>query len=445
MNVIRLSYGCKFAIDRLNKNGFKAYAVGGCVRNSLLGIAPKDYDVTTNALPEDMCRVFSDTKIITNGIKHGTVTVIVNDEQIEITTFRTDGDYTDCRHPETVNFGVSLDEDLNRRDFTVNAMAYSEQSGIIDLFGGRKDLDSKLIRCVGEPDKRFSEDALRIMRALRFASVYGFDIEEETAKSIHRNKLLLNEIAAERIFSELSLLVCGKGAEKILLSFGDVVSAFIPQIKPCVNLYLTAQNHRQTLWEHIARAVGAVAPRLELRLAMLLHDIAKPECKVSDNNEAESYPNHAQIGAELAVEILKSLRAPSKLIASAKTLVEYHDYECEENEASIKRLMRKIGGENALLIFSEIRRADIMAQRELNRDKRLCHIKACADICRKLIDEKACISISQLDVSGSDLISIGFERGQGLGFALNRILDEVIDGALPNERQSLLDFAKSLL
>lgn len=445
MNVIRLSYGSEFVMDKLNKNGFEAYAVGGCVRNSLLGMEPKDYDVATNALPDDMCRIFSDNKIITNGIKHGTVTVVVEGEHIETTTFRSDGEYIDCRHPETVNLGVTLEEDLKRRDFTVNAMAYSKQAGVIDLFGGREDLNNKLIRCVGNPDKRFGEDALRIMRALRFASVYGFDIEDETAESIHKNRLLLTNIAAERIFSELSLLLCGKGAGNILLSFGDVLSVFIPQIMPCINMFLTGQKHMQTLWTHTARAVDAVAPILELRLAMLLHDIGKPECKTVDNNGTESYPFHSQKSAETACGILKSLKAPTKLISQVKTLVEYHDFDCEENETSIKRLMSKIGGENTLLIFSEIRRADIMAQSDFNQEKRIRHIEKCADICRNLIDENACISIPQLDISGNDLINIGFEKGQALGAALNRLLDEVIDGNVPNEKQRLLEFAEALL
>nr|WP_305119678.1 MULTISPECIES: HD domain-containing protein [unclassified Ruminococcus] len=422
----------------LNDNGFDAYAVGGCVRDCLIGIKPKDFDVTTNALPYEIKRVFAECKTVDNGIKHGTVAVIIDGEKIEVTSYRSDGEYLDCRRPESVSFGVSLDTDLMRRDFTVNAMAYSDKTGVVDLFGGKADIKNKIIRCVGNPDKRFSEDALRILRALRFAAVYGFSIEAKTAASIHRSKHLLKKIAAERIFAELSKLVCGKAAGNILLSFCDVFGEFIPVLLECRNLYLSGENHRQTLLEHTARAVDSVSPKPELRLAMLLHDIAKPQCNTLDSDGNQVFYSHARLSASIAREIMKKLKAPSRLISQLEILIEYHDYACAPCESEVKRLMRKIGRENALLIFSEIRYADITAQNGAEKAKRLERVLQCAEIARRLIDENACVYVSQLEINGSDIIKLGIKQGRGVGEILEHLLDLVIDGKLENERQVLI-------
>lgn len=439
---MEFSSGCKYVIDKLCKNGFNAFAVGGCVRDSLMGIAPKDYDVATDALPQDMQRIFADERVVTTGLKHGTITVIINGEAIEATTFRSDGEYSDCRHPEKVILGVSLEDDLARRDFTVNAMAYGKDGGIIDPFGGRIDLKNKLIRCVGQPDRRFGEDALRIMRALRFASVYGFKIEESAAVSIHKNKGLLKRIADERIFSELSLMLCGKAATEILLNYGDVLAVVIPEIKPCLNLYLPGANHRQTLWSHISKAVGVVSPKPELRLAMLLHDIAKPSVKNERVERAcESRSLHAIKSADSAADILMALRAPSRLVNYVTTLIKYHDYDCLETEASVKLLMSEIGGENALMIFREVRRADILAQNGGDREQRLKHTENCAEICQRLIKQNACVSVRQLAINGGELLKLGF-TGKRVGEMLRLLLSEVISGRLQNEKTALLEYAE---
>ena len=442
-STIKLSHGCEFVIDRLEKHGFEAFAVGGCVRDSLLGINPKDFDVTTNALPQDVKNAFADCKTVDTGIKHGTVTVIKYGEQIEVTSYRTDGKYLDCRRPESVVFGVSLDEDLMRRDFTVNAMAFNDKTGVVDLFGGIADIENKIIRCVGNPDKRFGEDALRIIRALRFAAVYGFETEEKTARAIHKNKELLKNIAAERIFAELSRLVCGDFAGRLLLSFCDVFSVFIPNLADCERLFLTGKNHAQTLLSHTARALDAASPRLDLRLAMLLHDIAKPQCMTVDNDGNQHFSSHAELSAVIAREILKSLKAPSKLIDKVGILIEYHDVGCDADEREIKRLMRKIGRDNTLLIFTEIRRADISAQNGADRQRRLEHIKKCAEIAKRLIDENACTSVSQLAVSGGDLIAVGMKQGREIGNVLETLLDRVIDGTVQNEKGALLQAVKN--
>lgn len=441
---MELSKGCAYVLATLERSGYEAYAVGGCVRNYLLGIKPKDYDVATSALPDNILSVFKDLKLITNGIKHGTVTVVVNDEQIEITTFRSDGEYSDCRHPNAVRLGVSLKEDLSRRDFTANAIAYNPKSGIIDPFGGAEDIKKGVLRCVGEPDKRFSEDALRIMRALRFSAQYRFKIDSATAHSIHKNKGLLKKIAVERVFAELSLLLCGDLAGELLVEYCDVFSVIIPQFADCKELYLTGENHSQSLLKHIARAVDAISPSLDLRLAMLLHDIAKPLCIVLGKDGQQSFPRHGEKSAELAEEILKSLKAPRELIKQVCLLCKCHDVHCE-TEIEIKRLMRDIGSEIALKILSEVRRADILAQNgcdKLNRLNRLAHS---AELCRELIDKQACVSIKQLKISGDDLLSLGYSRGIALGQALSLLLNEVIDGKLVNDRDSLIIRAKELI
>lgn len=441
---MELSKGCGYVLAALESSGFEAYAVGGCVRNYLLGIKPKDYDVATSALPDDILKVFKDLKLITNGIKHGTVTVVVDGEQVEVTTFRADGEYSDCRHPKAVRLGVSLKEDLSRRDFTVNAIAYSPKSGIIDPFGGAEDIKRRVLRCVGEPDKRFSEDALRIMRALRFSAQYSFKIDSATAHSIHKNKDLLKKIAVERIFTELSLLLCGDFAGKILIDYCDVFSFFIPQLEACNKLFLTGENHRQSLLEHIARSVDAVSPSLDLRLAMLLHDIAKPLCIVQGKDGQQIFPNHGEKSAELAEEILKRLRAPAELTKKVCLLCKYHDINCE-TEIEIKRLMRDIGSETVLKILSEVRRADILAQNGCDKHNRLNRLAHSAELCRELIDKQACVSIKQLKISGDDLLALGYSRGRMVGETLSLLLYEVIEGRLENIKDSLIARAKDLI
>ncbi len=436
-----LSDGCRFVIDRLSGAGYCAYAVGGCVRDYLMHAEPKDYDVATDALPEEILSSFSDCRTVTNGIKHGTVTVIACGEQIEVTTFRKDGLYADCRRPESVAFGVGLADDLGRRDFTVNAMAYSDAEGIADPFGGRQDIRDRVIRCVGEPDKRFNEDALRIMRALRFASVCGFSVEEETAESIHENRELLKKIAAERIFPELTAALCGCGAVSVLDKFRDVFAVIMPSVEPCFDYYLSGDNHNQTLWEHMLRAVGAVEASVEPRLAALLHDIAKP-CRISDGRAEGGGSVHARESAELAERILRSLKAPRRIIDRVKILINYHDYPCDDGVRSVKRLMREIGGENALLILSQIRRADIEAQNGSDKQKRLERLKECENMCRELISSSACVSIGSLDISGDDLISAGFERGRRIGEILNGLLDAVIEDRVGNKKEELLAYAR---
>lgn len=432
-------------MKKLRSNGFQAFLVGGSVRDFLLGIEPHDYDVATNALPEEVLKVFRDQRVISEWMNHGTVTVIVNGERIETTTFRSDGEYVDQRHPLEVKLGVSLIEDLKRRDFTINAIACDEYGKIYDPFCGVNDLKDKIIRCVGNADMRFGEDALRIMRALRFAAVYGFDIEEQTGEAIHNRKQLLDNIAIERIFSEFSIMLCGKYAGRVILGFSDVLSVFIPQLEEHKGFYWNDGNQRQNSLKHLSRAVDAVSPVLTLRLAMFFHDIAKPLCtEKTEKDYNNNYSIYAQKSSVMAARILKSLKAPSKLIKSVETLIKYQYYDCDENRISIKRLMRKIGAENVVAIFKEIRRADILAQDMEDHSESLGHIERCAELCSSIVEKNDCISVSQLDINGNDLISVGFENGRNIGLILERLLDEVIEEKVPNQKQRLLERAQSL-
>lgn len=272
------------AINLLQSAGFEAYAVGGCVRDSLLGKTPNDWDITTSAKPEDMKSVFADFHCIDTGIKHGTVTVVIDGEPLEITTFRLDGEYEDNRHPKSVTFTSNLGADLGRRDFTVNAMAYSKKTGTVDLFGGQNDLKNKIIRCVGDPDRRFNEDALRILRALRFASALDFEIEEKTAQSLLKNRALLGNISEERIAKELLKLVCGKGAKRILTDFAPVLFEILPELQPMYKNSHDNPHHCYDIYEHTLIAVESINPEPTLRFAMLLHDCGKPAVKKFDEN-----------------------------------------------------------------------------------------------------------------------------------------------------------------
>lgn len=272
------------AINLLQSAGFEAYAVGGCVRDSLLGKTPNDWDITTSAKPEDMKSVFADFHCIDTGIKHGTVTVVIDGEPLEITTFRLDGEYEDNRHPKSVTFTSDLGADLGRRDFTVNAMAYSKMTGTVDLFGGQNDLKNGIIRCVGDPDRRFNEDALRILRALRFASALDFEIEEKTAQSLLKNRALLGNISEERIAKELLKLVCGKGAKRILTDFAPVLFEILPELQPMYKNSHDNPHHCYDIYEHTLIAVESIDSEPTLRFAMLLHDCGKPAVKKFDEN-----------------------------------------------------------------------------------------------------------------------------------------------------------------
>lgn len=422
-------------ISCLRENGFEAYAVGGCVRDSLLGNIPKDYDVTTNAKPDEIKKCLLDYRTIDTGIKYGTVTVISDDEPVEVTTYRIDGKYNDNRRPDDVTFTTSLAEDLKRRDFTVNAMAYNDKVGIIDLFGGKNDLDNGVIRAIGNPVERFNEDGLRILRALRFASRYGFKIEEKTAKAIHSCRYLLSNIAGERIAAEFNQIICGS-CENILREYYDVFSVFIPQLENCVGFEQHTKYHNRDVFEHILTTVSAIKPVKHLRLAMLFHDIGKPDYFTKDENGTGHFKGHAAGSYAIAEQVLKNLKYDKETTKKVLELIKSHDIILENRESLIKRCLNRYGEE---LFFDII---DVHIADDLGKapeyQERIEVYKEIIETAKLIISEQNCFSLKNLAVNGNDIKKIGYE-GIQIGKILSMLLEKVIDGKCENERNALLE------
>ncbi|HBF86200.1 MAG TPA: CCA tRNA nucleotidyltransferase, partial [Clostridiales bacterium] len=357
---LTLDAGAEKIIETLEEKGYKAYAVGGCVRDLLLGKIPDDYDVATSAFPEEVIAVFGRENVATTGLKHGTVTVILKGKPFEVTTFRSESGYSDHRRPDSVKFVGSLAEDLKRRDFTVNAVAYNGKEGLIDLYGGLSDLENGVIRAVGDPYERFSEDALRILRAARFSAALGFKVEEKTARAAEELAKDLEKVSEERIFAELTKLLAGKNATETLLKFHGVIFAAIPELGPCYKFLQRSKWHRYDVYEHTARAVGYVKGGAVEKWTMLLHDIGKPDCFSVKDGEGHFY-GHNLRSAEIAKAVLKRLKAPKAFSEKVVTLVSVHDKPIRFTSAAVKREMSAIGKD----LFSsllEVKRADNLAQ-----------------------------------------------------------------------------------
>lgn len=431
------------AINLLQSAGFEAYAVGGCVRDSLLGKTPNDWDITTSAKPEDMKSVFADFHCIDTGIKHGTVTVVIDGEPLEITTFRLDGEYEDNRHPKSVTFTSNLGADLGRRDFTVNAMAYSKMTGTVDLFGGQNDLKNGIIRCVGDPDRRFNEDALRILRALRFASALDFEIEEKTEQSLLKNRALLGNISEERIAKELLKLVCGKGAKRILTDFAPVLFEILPELQPMYKNSHDNPHHCYDIYEHTLIAVESIDPEPTLRFAMLLHDCGKPAVKKFDENGVAHFYGHQRISAEISAQILARLKVSNKFRDEILFLVSNHDrWELYENTEKMPRYLSKFGLDGVLKLL-KVMRADVLAQSPEYR-YRLDQIADAEKIAKNLAEQKPCLSLRELQINGRTLMDIGIPQGRKLGAVLAQLLDEVIDGVTKNTQEALTTRAREI-
>ena len=428
----------KIVLQRLEAAGYEAYAVGGCVRDTLRGVVPHDYDVTTSALPEQVLSLFAPHAIPT-GLQHGTVTVRENHQSFEVTTFRADGPYTDHRRPDSVRFSTDLREDLARRDFTINAMAMDVRGTLHDPYGGRADLASGVIRCVGAAEQRFSEDALRIMRCLRFAAVLGYEIEEQTAAAAGCCAPLLRDIAAERIHEEIEKLLCGEKAAEVLLADPDILGVFLPEILPCVGFDQQNHHHSYDAWEHTARAVGAAPREPILRWAMLLHDLGKPATFAVDEGGVGHFYGHPQRSAALAREICQRLRMDKKSAQRIALLIEWHMRQIEPAKKAVRRVLRQIG-EEALRQLLLVKRADASA----------CHgdfawqtqaLDAVEAVLDGLLAEDACFSLRHLAVDGRDMMALGL-RGSAIGAALNEALERVVEGELPNEKEALLQWVK---
>ena len=427
-------------LARLEQAGFAAYAVGGCVRDTLLQRVPEDWDVTTAARPEQVAALFAG-QCIPTGLPHGTVTVRQDGLPIEVTTFRADGPYSDHRRPDAVRFSRSLAEDLCRRDLTVNAMAMDRRGVVTDLHGGREDLRRGMLRCVGEPDRRFDEDALRIMRTLRFAAVLGFSVEAETAAALRRKAPLLADIAAERLLSEMDRLLCGSHVLPVLLAYPDVLGSFLPELLPCVGLDQRNRHHCYDVWEHTAHAVAAVPPEPVLRWAMLLHDIGKPACFTVDQQGVGHFYGHPKVSAALAEEMCRRLRMDKRTAREIVTLVQWHDRDIPRTEKAIAHAVHRLG-EGTLRRLLAVKRADNLAQHPAYRG-RLAEIDKAEALLDGLLAKQACFSLRELAVNGNDLLALGLS-GPAVGRTLEALLAQVLDGALPNEREALLAQAQKM-
>ncbi len=425
-------------LNILEKNGHTAYIVGGCVRDSIMGREPNDWDVTTDASPARIKELFGKFRTIDTGAKHGTVLIISGKTPVEATTFRIDGDYTDSRHPDTVTFTSDVKEDLARRDFTVNAIAYNPNEGIVDPFGGQEDIKNKIIRCVGNPDDRFNEDALRIMRGIRFASVLGFSVEERTAEAIIKNETLLSYIASERLASELLKLLCGENVFHVLTRFRSVIGVFIPELKLEFDFMQYGKKHAYDVYNHTVHTVNNIEADPVLRLTMLLHDTGKIATHEINQNGDSTFKNHAAVGGVIAENILRRLKFSKEYITTVSFLVSVHDKEVPETRIEVKEYIKELGEKNFINLM-KIRRADKSA---LSKDFR--------DISDKLIfayntfddvmnnNEPYCLK--QLAVSGNDLKK--FVPETEIGDTLNFLLETVIKYPEKNDKKTLLSLIK---
>lgn len=432
------------ALALLENSGFEAWCVGGCVRDSLLGLAPADWDVTTSALPREVQACFSSFPTIDTGLKHGTVTVLLDGKPLEITTYRSDGDYKDHRRPENVAFSRKLEDDLSRRDFTINAMAYHPARGLVDKFGGLSDLAEKKLRCVGEPDRRFSEDALRVLRCLRFSSTLGFSVEGSTARAMERQKGLLSYVSRERVREELTKLLLGKNAGEVLREHSAVFFAALPELSPMAGCAQENPYHCYDVWNHTLKAVETVPEDTVPRWAALLHDCGKPAVKTFGADGTAHFYGHIEKSLSLAEEILNGLRFSNCEREAVLTLIKYHGEVYPISEKRLKKLLGKLG-ETAVFQLFQLSRADLAAQSPQLYEERLARIRESEILAKEILSREECLTLRDLAVKGGDLLALGVPQGTELGKLLSSLLEEVLGGTLPNQREPLLKRARILM
>ena len=434
--LIHLPEDVKAILHTLQEAGYEAYAVGGCIRDSLLGRRPDDWDITTSAKPQETKALFGRT--IDTGIQHGTVTVMRHGRGYEVTTYRVDGEYEDGRHPKEVTFTASLKEDLRRRDFTVNAMAYNEEDGLVDLFGGRQDLEQKIIRCVGEANERFEEDALRIMRAVRFSAQLGFSIEERTKEAIRGHAERLRQVSAERIQVELTKLVISPNPDFLRIAWETGITAVVlPEFDHLMEQPQNNPHHCFSVGEHTLHAMQAVRPDKCLRLAMLLHDVAKPLCLTTDAEGIDHFHGHAQKGERMAAQILKRLRYDNHTTELVSRLVKWHDVAIAPEKKAVRRAASRMGKELFPLIL-EVKAADLAAQSDYQRAEKRDWLERLRSLYEEIEREGDCLTIKDLAVNGRDLIQAGITPGPQLGLALQQLLEIVLEDPEKNTREYLL-------
>lgn len=433
---IQLPEKVKEIINTLHAHGFEAYAVGGCVRDSILGRIPDDWDITTSATPMETKALFPRT--FDTGIEHGTITVLIDKDAFEVTTYRVDGKYEDNRHPSEVTFTRSLQEDLLRRDFTINAMAYNEEEGLVDIFGGEEDLKHKIIRCVGDAKARFGEDALRILRAVRFAAQLGFDIEPETQKGIVELAHTLSAISAERIQVELIKMLISPNPSMLQAAYElGITKVILPEFDEMMATTQETPHHIYSVGEHTLKAIEYVRPDKVLRLTMLLHDVAKPLMKTIDEDGVAHFKKHDIKGMELAKDILRRLKFDNDTMNKVVKLVQYHDYRMPAEPKNVRKAMNKISKE-LFPLYLEVREADTLAQSTYLREEKLQNIYDIRQCYEEILDRQECVSLKDLAVTGNDLILDGMEPGKEIGEVLNKLLELVIEHPEYNRKETLL-------
>lgn len=428
-----------YIINQLQFHGYEAYAVGGCVRDSILAKEPDDWDITTSAQPHQVKRIFRRT--VDTGIEHGTVTVLLDKDTFEVTTYRIDGKYEDGRHPKEVTFTASLEEDLKRRDFTINAMAYNDQEGLIDLYGGMQDLQRKVIRCVGKPEERFTEDALRMMRAVRFAAQLGFSIDPDTARAILELSPTLEKISAERIQVETVKLMTSRYPSMWFTAYElGITKIIMPEFDECMMTLQKTPHHCYTVGEHILHSVEQVPPDKILRLTMLLHDIAKPRCRTTDEKGQDHFKGHGSEGTKMAKEILRRLKFDNDTIDKVTKLIYYHDVRPQPTERQVRRLLNKMGAE-LFPYYLIVQRADTLAQSGYMRVEKWTRIAEVEAVYKGILERQECFTLKDLAISGKDLIDLGIEQGKEIGEILNAALETVLDHPEYNQYGFLKQFA----
>lgn len=438
--MIQLPEKVKFILDTLHCAGYEAYAVGGCVRDSILGRNPDDWDITTSAQPLQVKALFRRT--IDTGIQHGTVTVLLQKEGFEVTTYRIDGEYEDSRHPKEVIFTSNLAEDLKRRDFTINAMAYNEEEGIIDLFDGMGDIERGMIRAVGMAKERFSEDALRMMRAVRFAAQLGYRIEEETEEAIKELAPNLQNISAERIQVELIKLIVSPHPDKLRVMYDTgVTKVILPEFDRMMETEQNNPHHCYSVGEHTLHSLLYVEPDKVLRLSMLFHDMGKPETKTTDEKGVDHFHGHAVISSELSKKILRRLKFDNDTIAKVSRTVLYHDYKMALTAKSVRRGIHKVGEDIFPNLFA-VKYADICAQSMFRREEKLAELSELKQIYEEIQEKKQCVSLKDLAINGSDLIAMGRKPGKEIGVILGQLLEAVLEEPELNTKEKLTEYMK---
>ena len=431
----------EFILHTLEKAGYEAYVVGGCVRDCILGRSPDDWDITTSARPEQVKELFRRT--VDTGIVHGTVTVMLEKEGFEVTTYRLDGEYEDGRHPKEVSFTASLTEDLKRRDFTINAMAYNPSRGLVDLFGGIRDLQERVIRCVGDPMERFTEDALRILRAVRFSAQLGFSIEENTRQGLICLAQNLKHVSAERIQTELLKLLVSPHPDYLRRAYENGITKIVlPEFDACMQTGQNTPHHCFSVGEHTLQSMVSIRADKVLRLTMLLHDVGKPVVKRTDENGRDHFKTHGSVGEKMAVGILRRLKMDNDTIGKVSRLIKWHDYRPNPDLVSVRRAVHKVG-EDIFSMYLEVQRADILAQSQYCREEKLERLEGVKACYEEILAKQQCLSLKNLALTGKDLIDHGYRPGKEIGETLNMLLEHVLEFPQDNTKEILLKLVEN--